>query len=146
MENISGFGLQVSIIASVTFPAGILLTQFSDDQDLVDPESLQITDTAMGGNGDLLVWTTPNPIKVSLSLVADGDDDQLMQLLLNANRGAKNKIVARDVITAGIILPDGGIFKYSNGAILEGSPGTGIASGKRKKTKVYKFAFEDTTS
>jgi len=141
--NISGFGLKINVIASVTFPAGVLLSQLSDDQDGLDPESLQVSDAAMGLNGDLVVWTTPNPIKPSFSLIADGDDDELMQILLNANRGAKDKIVTNDLITMSAIFSDGRIVTYQNGIILEGIPGTGVASGKRKKTKVYKFAFED---
>jgi len=66
-QNISGFGLRVQIVAKSTFPAGVTITQWADDADWLDLPSMQIADKAMGGNGDLLVWSKANPIVLNLS-------------------------------------------------------------------------------
>ena len=84
--NISGFDSAINIIASSTFPVGFVVTQFADDSDPFDIPSLQIGDSAMGLNGDLLTWSKANPIKVTLNVVPLGDDDINLAILLEANR------------------------------------------------------------
>ncbi len=36
MQNISGYGILVNILASKTFPVGLLINQFADDSDPLD--------------------------------------------------------------------------------------------------------------
>lgn len=143
MNDISGFGLKVQMIASVTFPIGIVVTEFADDTDPFDLPSLQIADTAMGLNGDLISWSKANPIKVTLSVIANSLSDDLLAILLEANRVGRGKTGARDIITMTGIYPSGSFITLSNGIITNGMPGNGVASAGRLKTKTYEFAFEN---
>lgn len=143
MNDISGFGLKVQMIASVTYPIGIVVTEFADDTDPFDLPSLQIADTAMGLNGDLISWSKANPIKVTLSVIANSISDDLLAILLEANRVGRGKTGARDIITMTGIYPSGSFITLSNGIITNGMPGNGVASAGRLKTKTYEFAFEN---
>jgi hypothetical protein len=143
MDNISGFGLTVNILASNTFPVGLLINQFADDADPFDIPSIQIADKAMGLNGDLIIWSKPNPIVVTLSVIAGSYSDDNLSVLLEANRVGRGKIGARDVITMTGIYPSGIPIILTNGAITDGMPGNSVASAARFKSKSYSFAFEN---
>lgn len=143
MADISGFGLRIALFASRTYPGGLVLTQFADDADPFDIPSLQIRDKAMGLNGELIVWSKANPIPITLNVIPDSDDDLDLAALFNANRVAKNKISARDVIVISGIYPDGSRVTLSQGYITDGAPGKSIASAGRMKSKAYSFVFED---
>ena len=97
--DISAFGIRVQIFASVTFPAGITITQFADDGDSLDVPQQQIADKAMGVNGDLITWSKANPLNLTLNIIPASDDDRNMSVMLEANRVARGKRGARDVIT-----------------------------------------------
>ena len=146
MSDISGYGLSIQVKASVTFPAGVTLTQFADDADPFDLPSLQIKDKAMGLNGDLITWSKANPILLTLNVLPGTDDAKNMDVLFEANRVGKGKKSAGDVITVTGIYPDGSTLSLTNGAITDGMPGTGVASAGRLKTKAYQFAFENKAS
>lgn len=143
--DISGIGLQATIRASVTFPVGFTVTQFADDADPVDVPSIQIADKGMGLNGDLVTWGKANPIIVTLNVIPGSTDDVNLSTLLEANRVAKNKRSARDVITCLFTYPDLSVVLLSKGAITDGMPFDGVQSSARKKTKAYAFAFENKT-
>lgn len=142
MQNISGFGLIVNVIASKTFPFGVPLTQFADDADPLDIPSLQIGDSAMGLNGDLITWSKANPIKMTLNLIPNTFDDINMAILLEANRVGRGKIGARDVITMTLLYPSGNFVTLTTGIITDGTPSSSVASAGRLKTKSYSFTFE----
>lgn len=142
MQNISGFGTRISLIASKTFPVGLYLDQFADDADPLDVPSLQIADSAMGLNGDLIVWSKANPLKVTLDVIPLSFTDINLSILLEANRVGRGKIGARDIITMTIIYPAGNFVVLSNGAITDGSPFSAVASAGRIKSKSYAFTFE----
>jgi len=143
MENISGFGLVVSILASNSFPVGLLISDFADDSDPFDFPVLQIGDSGMGLNGDLVVWQKPNPIKVTLNVIPGSFSDINLAILLEANRTGKNKSSARDVITMTGIYPSGNIVVLENGFLTDGMPASSVASAGRLKTKPYSFSFEN---
>ena len=143
MQNISGYGLIVNVLASNTFPAGLLLTQFADDADPFDIPSLQIADTAMGLNGDLIGWSKPNPIKVTINVIPQSFSDLNLAVLLEANRVGRGKIGSRDIITMTAIYPNGSPIILTNGFITDGIPGSPVASSARLKSKSYTFAFEN---
>jgi hypothetical protein len=144
MENVSGFGLRIQIVADTTFPAGFTLSQFADDVDPFDSPSVQVADKAMGLNGDLVVWSKASPLPVSIAVVPDSEDDLNLQALLDANRVGRGKLGAADVITATVIYPDGSTKTFGPGAITDGPAAVGVASAGRKKTSTYQFAFENT--
>lgn len=144
MADISAFGIRVQIVASVTFPAGINVTQFADDGDSLDVPSQQIADKAMGVNGDLITWSKANPITITLNVIPNSEDDKNLQVLLEANRAGRGKRPARDVITMTAVYPDNTSRTWTAGAITDGIPGNSLASSGRFKTKPYAFAFENT--
>lgn len=144
-NDVSGFGLQIRLIASVTFPAGVTLTQFADDADPLDIPSMQIADKAMGLNGDLVTWNVAKPINISVHLIPNSDDDINMQILFEANRVGQGKNNARDSITFTAIYPDGATVILTNGRLTDGMPGTSAANSGKLKSKAYMFSFENKT-
>lgn len=145
MQNISGNGLIINVLASNTFPVGLLLTEFADDSDPFDISGLQIADKAMGLNGDLIVWGKANPIIVTINVIPQSNSDLNLAILLEANRIGRGKIGARDVITMTATYPNGSPILLSVGAITDGIPGSPVSSAGRLKSKPYTFAFESKT-
>jgi hypothetical protein len=143
MQNISGFGLLINIIASNSFPVGLLITEFADDSDPFDLPSIQIADKAMGLNGDLIIWSKANPIIVTLNVIPGSFSDLNLAVLLEANRVGKGKTGARDIITMTGIYPNNTPITLINGAITDGLPGSAVSSAGRLKSKSYSFAFEN---
>lgn len=143
MNDISGFGLRINLVASVTFPAGIVITQFADDTDPADMASIEVRGSAMGVNGDLITWSNANPLPLVLAVIPGSEDDRNLSVLLEANRAGKGKQGALDVITATIIYPDGSAAQYTEGVITAGIAGKPVASSGRIKTPTYTFAFEN---
>lgn len=144
MADISVFGLRVQLTASQTFPAGLSITQFADDADPFDSPSIKIRETTMGANGDMIAFSKPNPIPVTLNVIPGGEDDRNLSVLFEANRVGKGKRGARDTINMTVIYPDGRTVSYTNGVITDGMPGDSASSAGRLKTKAYMFAFENT--
>ena len=143
MQNISGYGSSINILASKTFPVGLIINQFADDADPLDVPSLQIADSAMGLNGDLIVWSKANPIKVTLDVIPSSFSDINLAILMEANRVGRGKTGARDVITMNLIYPSGNFISLINGVITDGLPFSPVASAGRLKSKSYSFAFEN---
>lgn len=144
--DISGFGLQVRIIATNTFPTGFTVTQFADDSDPFDLPSIQIADKAMGLNGDLIVWSKASPIMLTLSVVPNSDDDVNLGILAEANRVGKGKSGAQDQIIMTGIYPDGKTITLIGGVLTDAIPANSVASAGRLKSKPYQFAFENKVS
>ena len=143
MADISGNGVTMIVAGSKTFPVGFPITQLADDVDPIDFADLQLTETAMGVNGDMVSWTTPQPIEFTLAVVPNGVDDIALSVLYEANRGAKGKASAKDNITVTIIYPDLRPIVLRNGVIITGSSGSSVASSGRIKSKSYTFRFEN---
>lgn len=142
MNNVSGFGLSIHIIASNTFPSGFTVTQFADDSDPLDFPDLTVGDSASGLNGDLLVWNKATGIPVSLSVIAGSDDDKNLEALLEANRVGKNKSSARDQISKVGTYPDGSRVSCGPGIITVGPISKSVSSAGRYKTRTYHFVYE----
>jgi hypothetical protein len=143
MADVSGFGLQVQLRASVTFPTGITLTQFADDADPLDLPEVVIGEAAMGVNGDLITWSKANPLMPTISVIPNSDDDINLANLFEANRAGKGKQPALDIITMVAVYPNGRTVTLTEGKILAGPAGKSLASSGRLKSNTYKFAFEN---
>lgn len=143
MIDVSGFGLRVILTASITFPAGIEITAFSDDSDPVDMASIQVRDKAAGVNGDLIVWSKANAVPLTLAVLPNTPDDANLQILAKANRASRGRRPVQDEITATVAYPDGRTLRFLRGAITDAIMGDPVASSGRIKTKPYIFAFED---
>lgn len=143
MKDISAFGIRVNLIAHNTYPNGVTITEFSDDTDAIDVPVLQIADSAMGINGDLIVWSKANPITFTMSVLPNTDNDRILGILFEANRPGKGKIGQRDIITLNITYPAGDFVQFTQGVMTDGFPFSGAQSTGRLKTKTYSFAFEN---
>ena len=143
MYDISGVGVEVYIVASSTFPAGFAVSQFADDADPFAVESQQISDTAMTLNGDLVSWSTANPIPLTINVIPDSDDDLNLAILHEANRVGQGKRSAGDVLTLVINHPNNKTITLTNGKMTSGPPVTAVAQAGRKITKAYEFRFEN---
>jgi hypothetical protein len=142
MANITGIK-SLNVKASVTFPAGFTVSQFADDTDPLDSASIDVQSTAMGANGDLIVWNSPKPIPVTIGVIPNSDDDKNLSVLLEANRKGKNKKIAQDEITMTITYADNSTITLSAGAITSGIVVTSSSSDNRLKSKPYGFMFEN---
>ena len=105
--NVSGLGLTVTIQSVPTFPQGFSIDQWPDDADPLTVGDVQVTDTAMGVNGDMITWNKANPIPVELSVIPNTEADKNLGILLKMNRSAKNKVSVQDSITMVITYTDG---------------------------------------
>lgn len=143
MQDISATGISLLIKADKTFPNGFTVTQFADDADPFDLPSLEIAATAMNVNGELVTWSSPQPINPTLNVIPGSEDDSNLATLFEANRAASGKTVARDIITIVATYPDGSTVTLSNGKMTSGFPGKSIASAGRMKSKAYSFMFQD---
>lgn len=143
MADISGFGLELRVIASNTLPIGVQITEFADDNDPIDFPELTIAETAMGLNGDLITWSNANPVPFTLNLIPNQDNDIAMSLVGEANRTGRGKAPARDLITIVGVYPDGRTFTLTNGKMINYNPSNGIASAGRYKAKKFDFMFEN---
>lgn len=143
MKDVSGTGLSLIVKASNTYPQGVLLTAFPDDTDPMEFDDLTITEYGMGLNGDLVTWSAPQALPFKLSLIPNTPGEIAMNYLLEANRVAKGKRSARDVITIIAKYADGTKKTLKNGKIVSGPPSLGVTSGGRIKTPTYGFVFEN---
>lgn len=140
--DISGFGLQLSIVGSVTFPTGFGVSQFADDADPLDIPELTIGEAAMGLNGDLVTWSKAVPIPVNIAVVPNSDDDKNLAILFDANKVQRGKQPAGDEITMTAIYADGSTVTLTGGKLIAGMQSNSVASAGRLKSKTYKFMFE----
>lgn len=141
-QDVSGFGAVINIIADNTFPAGFVVTEFSNDVDPFDMAAVKIADVAMGVNGDLIKWAKAVPLTMVLSVIPGSADDVNLQILADANRVAQGKVSASDTITATVYYPDGSSVQYAPGSITDAAFGKSLSGEGRLKTKVYSFAFK----
>lgn len=139
--NISGNGTIINLVASFTFPAGIVLTAFADDADPIDLPTVQMGDAAKGLNADMVAWSTPNVIPATINIIPGSPDDRLLNILLQANTPGKFKFNSRDRISAAIYYPNGSFSFLSDGIITSGMVANSVASSARLKTKPYEFKF-----
>lgn len=145
MLNISGFGLSAQVTASKSFPSGFTVTAFADNADPLESPDLEAADTAMGLNGDMIVWSRPALIEITMSVIPTSPEDQNLAALLDANRVGKNKQSARDVVGIVWNYPSGMIVNCSPGIIIAGSLVPVITSEGRVKTRQYRFKFESVS-
>jgi hypothetical protein len=141
-NDITGFGAAVSLIASNTYPAGIVISQFADDADSFDMASVKIADTAMGVNGDLIKWSRAVGKPVTISVIPGSVDDINLAILAKNNDAAQGQANARDSITVTVVYPDASVITFANGFITDAPFGNGLASSGRLKTKTYSFMFQ----
>lgn len=143
MDNVSATGTKVFITASHTFPAGFWVSKFADDKDAVTSDNIQINETAMGPNGDMVFFGTPNAVPVKLGIIPGSEDDKNLQILYQANRVAKNKASVKDIIQMVVHYANGEKKTFVNGVITDGPAAYTATSNARINGNEYGFAFEN---
>lgn len=146
MNDVSATGLALVVQASKTFPSGIFITQFADDADPLDLPAVDVAQTGMDINGNLVSWSTPTPQTVTINVLAGSEEDQNLAILLEANTAKKGRRHAGDIITMVASYGDGSTTTARNGKITNGSRGNSAASAGRLKSKQYTFVFQDFDS
>lgn len=81
MHDVSATGLSIVIQAHKTFPAGIQITAFADDADPLDLPAVDIAQTGMDINGNLVTWSTPTPQTVTINVLAGSEEDENLESL-----------------------------------------------------------------
>ncbi len=142
MADIGHFGTKITLSASVTFPNGIAIDDLSEGSDPFDIADLTIAETGMGTNGTSYSFSKAVMIPVTLVVIPNTDSHKSLSILLEANRVAKGKKSAKDVIKVVRILPDGSTLTLTKGRLISGNPGKSLASAGRIKDGTYKFEFE----
>lgn len=143
MQDIGGLGSKVTIIAVPTFPQGFTITEFASDSDPIVIDDVEVTNTEVGVNGDVVSWHRATTIPVEISVIPNSESDRNLQILVNANRGAKNKVSLNDDITMSIACADGTIETYTGGKIVSGRIGKTISSDGKMRTGTYRFVFSN---
>lgn len=143
MQDVSATGVKITVITVPTYPKGFEVSEFADNADPLDFPPTQIADYGMGVNGDLVTWTKPVPLEITLNVIPNTDADKNLGILYDMNRAAKGKISAQDLVTLVASYPDGTRKIFSNGKLISGVPANGVSSDGRIKTKEYKFVFEN---
>lgn len=143
MQDVSATGFTLVIKASQTFPNGFTISEVADDADPFDIPAVEIASTAMNVNGDLVTWSSPQPMNATVNVIPASEADNNLAILWDANRAARGKRHARDIITLVASYPDGSTKTFSEGKMTSGMPGGSVASGGRIKSNAYVFAFQD---
>lgn len=143
MQDISATGFTLVLKASQTFPNGFTISEVADDADPFDIPAVEIASTAMNVNGDLVTWSSPQPMNATVNVIPASEADKNLSILWDANRAARGKRHARDIITLVASYPDGSTKTFSEGKMTSGMPGGSVASGGRIKSNAYVFAFQD---
>lgn len=146
MADVSAIGITAYIKFSNTFPEGFPITSWADDTDPFDQPALDIATATMNVNGELVTTSTPTPLAPTIALIPGSEDDLNMQVALEANRPARGKRLARDIVTLTITYPDGSTATYTDGVMTGGMPIKSVASAGRIKSSTYAFAFENKSS
>lgn len=141
MQDISGFGTTITLIATRSFPFGFTLSKFADDVDPIAAEAVEPNGYEMLYDGTLFAYGKAAPIKVSVSVIAGSVDDINCKLLVSANKSSGSVIPLPDVTSMVITYPDGGRVVLSGGTILSGPVLDGILPAGRRKSNTYNFVF-----
>lgn len=142
MFDISAGGMSDIIRASETFPSGFVFTDYADDADPFDVPAVTIAESAMNANGQLVTWSSPQPVNLTINAIPGSPGDENLQIIFEANRSANGKRIAMDEITIVHTYANGSTSTFSRGKMISGSPGMSSASGGRHKSKAYTFVFE----
>lgn len=143
MLDVSAIGVSVWCSASITFPQGFLISEFADDSDPFDLPNIDIATPSMNVNGDLIRQSSPVPITITLNVLPGSLSDENLAIIFEANRAARYKRHAQDVITLVAAYPTGATLTLSDGMMTGGIPGNGVSSSGRVKSKAYSFAFQN---
>lgn len=156
MIDISFQGAKLSL--KTAGASGNIVLEFSDEGTPVEFSDLEVCGYAMTLNGELVTWTKPTPITMSITVIPGSTADKSMRNVLIAGHvgGKKGNAIDQQyvhitsavlevpAITTNGIVPSGGTssFTLSNGRLYSGSPGMGSNAEGKMSAKTYRFVFE----
>lgn len=144
--DVSAMGLKVLVQATPSFPVGIEITHFADDGDSLNIGDITTMESAMGVNGDLVVWRVATPCEIELNVIPGTDECNDLETLFNLNMTQKNRVSSKDVITMVITHPDGKQSVLTNGYIIGGKPVQDYSSAGRANSRSFRFVFENNVA
>ena len=139
--DISAAGGKVTIISSPTFPQGFTITEWATDADPITIEDVQIAQSEVGVNGDIVSWHRAVPVNVDMNIIPNSESDKNLMILTSANKVEKNKVALHDSITMIISYPDGTLKTFTEGTIVSGSVANSMVNDGKIRSKNYKFVF-----
>lgn len=142
-HDVSATGLRLDLRASNTFPSGFDIGRFADDADPFDLPAITAAEVAMDVNGNMVSWSTPQAQQITINVLPGSEEDENLNILLEANIAKRGRRHAGDLITLVATYHDGSTTIGRNGKILSGSRGKSASNNGRLKTKTYVFAFQD---
>ena len=145
-KNISAFGVGAYLGASNTLPIGMFIQAFADDDDAIKFSTSNVSGAQMDLNGKMVSWSSAHPISLSIAVIPHSTADNLLSVLLAANRPAAFTTEANDVITLVVKYPDFTIRTFTDGRVISGPSGAGFQSVGRLTTNSYSFSFGDMTT
>lgn len=141
VANVSGFGAQINIVSTVTFPYGFSVDQFPDDVDPIQINELTVKKYEMLIDGRMIHYGTANPVEMAVSVIAGSDNDINLGIILSAARVRRQILPIPDMIIMVVTYPDDIITTLTNGTIISGPPLRGIGVNGKIRTNTYRFAF-----
>lgn len=141
MENISGFGTGIMILALKSFPFGFSLSKFADDVDPIAAKDISPFAYELLYDGSIVTYSQTSPVEVDISVIPNSEDDINLKILLNNKPGALSILPFEDFTSMVVTYPDGGRVILSNGSILSGPPLDSISTEGRRKGNTYRFVF-----
>lgn len=141
-QDNSAAGMKVTVISTVTIPAGITLEAWSTDTDPLVFSEQPTADVKPSLNGDMVVNKKPVLIKVTTNLIANSEDARILLMLYDAMRIAKNKAAVQEIVTMLISYPQSQIV-LTNGILLSAAPGLSVGADGKYKDMKFEWAFEN---
>jgi hypothetical protein len=141
MQNISGFGAKVTVLALQTFPMGFTLSEFADDVDPIIFEEVQPVGYEMMYDGGLYSFESAAPVLAHVSVIPGSEDDMNLRILLSNKKSGPSILPIEDVTSMSIQYPNNGMVMLTNGTIVKGPLADSIIQTGRKKANTYTFAF-----
>lgn len=151
MNDISMAGASLTVIGG---DISVTITEFSDEGTPVATGDLTVAGTGMNLNGNLVTWTKPTPVSVSVSLIPGSDSDvKLMNFLHAVHIGGKGRLAKEakiDTLVISVPLTTGGstqtksmnTLTLTNGRMIVGSPGIGSNAEGKQNPRNYTFEME----
>lgn len=140
MQDVSGFGTKVTIVALQTFPVGFTVSKFTDDEDPLKIEAIEPVGYELLIDGSLFAFDKAAAIKVAISVIPGTAEDINCKILLQGKKGSSSIIPLPDTTSMIIQYPNGTVA-LSNGTILSGPLADTIKQEGRFKGNTYVFVF-----
>jgi len=146
MDNVGGFGVVISLIATKTFPVGLTLSKFSDDVSPIEFSESQVADHEFLVDGDIISFETSSAVTVKIGVIPGSDDDDNLSIMLNSNKSIFRIGGLPDLMIMSILYPNQPGIVLNRGYIRSGSLGTSMSEAGRGKGKQFEFIFAECTT